>query len=138
MPRKVVSMRHRHVRFTLPEPGSCAQCGSLVWTRMDYWEDLLTPARLFQCAGCGREEYEAYREGRLVRGIRPARCRCCQRILADAFSAVEGYGPECMKGTCTCGRRRRQSLAARTIARKKPGHKTEVNPVENYYLWDYS
>lgn len=135
MPRRNAPLIHRHIRFTLSLPASCTQCGSLVWDRVDYWEDLLTPARMFRCAGCGREEYEDYRDGHLRRGIRPARCRCCQRVLLDAFSAVEGYGPECRKGTCRCARRRRAPVI-RGGVRRKAGREMAATPMGNHSLWD--
>ena len=100
-------LRHQGVRFTVKPPRACPQCGSIVWDGpLDYWEDFLTPARCYRCPACGHEVYQEVHPGGLVDGQRPARCRCCHRVLGDPVSAVEGLGPECRKGTCGCHERR--------------------------------
>lgn len=82
---------------------------------MDYWAGVLTPAPMFNGYGCGREEFQEARETGLVSATRPARGRCCRRILQDPESAIERYGPECRQGTCWC-RARRPAKGFRQLA----------------------
>lgn len=57
---------------------------------------------MFKCYGCGREEFQEAEEGGFVSGTRPARCRCCRRVLQDPESAIAGYVPEFQQGGYPC------------------------------------
>ena len=71
------------------------------------WEDVLTPARMFKCYGCDREEFQGARDTVLVVGHTPSAVPVLPTGLAGSRELPGGITvPECRQGTCRCRARR--------------------------------
>lgn len=90
-----------------PAPRECPQCGANQWQHQEYQPNFWTIGRGWRCEACQFETWCEYDElaGRVQRGERWARCRCCGQVMHGS-GARTGYGPRCRSGRCGCHVRR--------------------------------